>query len=73
MLAGCISGDEMRLNGGGNLWFWGRRKQIAVHDGSSICPQDGEEALADHPAVELAELIAFARERVGYGAPEAPG
>lgn len=57
MLAGCISGDEMRLNGDGNLWFCGRRKQIIVHDGPNICPQDGEEALADHPAVELAELI----------------
>ncbi|MBE9155063.1 class I adenylate-forming enzyme family protein [Cyanobium sp. LEGE 06113] len=94
------SGDEMRLDGDANLWFCGRRKQIIVHDGSNICPQDVEEALAEHPAVALAgvvgirdplhgenvrayvalrpgqpapaaaELIAFARQRVGYKAPE---
>ncbi len=94
------TGDEMRVDGDGYLWFCGRRKQIIVHDGSNICPQDVEEALAEHPAVGLAgvigihdpvhgenvrayvtlqsgqpvpsedELIAFARARVGYKAPE---
>ena len=94
------SGDEMRVDEDGYLWFCGRRKQIIVHDCSNICPQEVEEALGAHPAVDLvgvvgikdpvhgenvrayltlrsdqsppseAELIAFARERVGYKAPE---
>ena len=94
------TGDAMRLDDDGYLWFCGRRKQIIVHDGSNICPQDVEEALMEHPAVDQAgvigiedavhgqnvhayvsfksgfdvptvpELIVFARERVGYKAPE---
>ncbi|WP_216922958.1 class I adenylate-forming enzyme family protein [Synechococcus sp. CCAP 1479/9] len=94
------SGDEMRVDADGFFWFCGRRKQIIVHDSSNICPQEVEEALSEHPAVELvgvigiqdpvhgenvrayltlrpdqpapseAELIAFARARVGYKAPE---
>ena len=94
------TGDEMRLDADGYLWFCGRRKQIIVHDASNISPQDVEDALCEHPAVELAgaigihdvmhgenvrayitlqqgaqapmaaELIGFARERIGYKAPE---
>ncbi len=94
------TGDEMRIDADGYFWFCGRRKQIIVHDSSNICPQEVEEALAEHPAVDLvavigiqdpvhgenvrayvtlrpdqpapsdAELIAFARARVGYKAPE---
>lgn len=94
------TGDEMRVDADGFLWFVGRRKQIIVHDSSNICPQEVEEVLLDHPAVEAAgvvgihdlvhgenvrayvvlrvqvpppsgaELIDFARARVGYKAPE---
>jgi acyl-CoA synthetase (AMP-forming)/AMP-acid ligase II len=94
------TGDVMRVDTDGYLWFCGRRKQIIVHDGSNICPQEVEEVLVQHPAVEIAgvvgvhdlvhgenvrafvtfkdgvprpashELIAFARARVGYKAPE---
>ena len=94
------TGDAMRVDADGFFWFCGRRKQIIVHDSSNIGPQDVEEALAEHPAVDLvgvigihdpahgenvrayvtlrpdhpappeAELIAFARARVGYKAPE---
>ena len=94
------SGDEMRVDADGYFWFCGRRKQIIVHDSSNICPQEVEEALSEHPAVDLvgvigiqdpvhgenvrayvtlrpdqpapseAELITFARARVGYKAPE---
>lgn len=94
------TGDVMRIDGDGYLWFCGRKKQIIIHDGSNICPQEVEEAVAEHPAIgavcvvgihdlvhgenvrayvtlqpgapcpELAELIAFARARVGYKAPE---
>lgn len=95
------TGDVMDADEEGWLWFRGRRKQIIVHDGSNIAPQEVEEALLEHPAVEsaaavgvrdlahgenvlayvelkkdaapptAAELIAFARERIGYKAPEA--
>ena len=94
------TGDEMKVDSDGYNWFCGRRKQIIVHDGSNISPQEVEDALLEHPAVELAgvvgvvdeahgenvrayvevkvgmerpkaaELIKFAKERVGYKAPE---
>ena len=94
------TGDEMRVDEDGYLWFCGRKKQIIIHDGSNICPQEVEEAVGEHSAIELvgvigvhdlihgelvrayvtlkadakrpssAELIQFARERVGYKAPE---
>jgi acyl-CoA synthetase (AMP-forming)/AMP-acid ligase II len=94
------TGDLMRVDADGYLWFHGRKKQIIVHDGSNICPQEVEEALEEHPAIESAgvvgvhdlvhgenvrayvtlrkgakrptsaELIAFARQHVGYKAPE---
>lgn len=94
------TGDVMRVDADGYIWFCGRKKQIIVHDGSNISPQEVEDALLDHPAVEAAgvvglhdllhgenvrayvelkqgvpqpgaqELIAFARARVGYKAPE---
>jgi long-chain acyl-CoA synthetase len=94
------SGDLAHADDDGYLWFFGRKKQIMVHDGSNISPFEVEGALAEHPAVALVgvigirdevhgenvrayvtiadgasrptaqELIDFARERVGYKAPE---
>ena len=94
------SGDIMRADQDGYLWFCGRKKQIIVHDGSNICPQEVEGALLEHHSLATAgvvgvhdllhgedvvayvtlrpdaaqpssqELIRFARERVGYKAPE---
>jgi long-chain acyl-CoA synthetase len=94
------TGDMMRVDESGYLWFCGRKKQIIIHDGSNICPQEVEEAVAEHPAIEAAgvigvhdlvhgenvrayvtlrqgadrptsaEIIHFARERVGYKAPD---
>ncbi|MEM6464456.1 MAG: class I adenylate-forming enzyme family protein [Pseudomonadota bacterium] len=94
------TGDMMRVDEDGYFWFEGRRKQIIVHDGSNVSPQEVEAALLEHPAVGLAgvvgvrnllhgenvrayitlkpgaeppddsELIAFARQHVGYKAPE---
>ena len=51
------TGDVMKADGDGYLWFCGRRKQIIVHDGSNISPQEVEDALLDHPAVELAGVV----------------
>ena len=94
------TGDLLSRDADGYLWFHGRQKQIIVHDGSNISPQEVEDALLLHPAVQLAgvvgvphlvhgenvrafitlkrgaatpdpaELIAFARSRVGYKAPD---
>jgi acyl-coenzyme A synthetase/AMP-(fatty) acid ligase len=94
------SGDVMRVDNEGYYFFRGRKKEIIVHDGSNICPQEVEGVLVDHPCVANAgvigirdrvhgenvrayitctegterpasqELIQFARERVGYKAPE---
>jgi long-chain acyl-CoA synthetase len=94
------TGDVMHADEDGYLWFDGRQKQIIIHDGSNICPQEVEAALLEHDAVSSAavvgvqsplhgetvrayvtlgadappttmqDLIRFARERVGYKAPE---
>jgi acyl-CoA synthetase (AMP-forming)/AMP-acid ligase II len=94
------SGDLARADDDGYLWFFGRKKQIIVHDGSNISPLEVENALVGHPAIAragvvgvhdpvhgenvrayvtrregaprptAADLIAYARARVGYKAPE---
>ena len=94
------TGDVMSVDEDGYLWFVGRKKQIIVHDGSNISPQEVEDALLAHPAVAGAGvvgvhdlvhgenvrayvtlhrdvapptasvLIAFARQRIGYKAPD---
>ena len=51
------TGDVMRLDADGYLWFCGRKKQIIVHDGSNICPQEVEEALLEHAAVTSAGVV----------------
>lgn len=59
------TGDEMKVDGDGYNWFCGRRKQIIVHDGSNICPQEVEEALLEHEAVELAGVVGVIDELHG--------
>ena len=39
------------------FWFRGRKKQIIIHDGSNICPQEVEDSLLEHPAVACAGVI----------------
>ena len=51
------SGDLARADGDGYLWFFGRKKQIIVHDGSNISPFEVEGALLEHPAIELAGVV----------------
>ena len=51
------SGDIMKADDDGYLYFCGRKKQIIVHDGSNIAPQEVEDALMDHAAVESAGVI----------------
>lgn len=51
------TGDVMKIDQDGYLWFCGRKKQIIIHDGSNISPQEVEEALLEHPAVENAGVV----------------
>jgi acyl-coenzyme A synthetase/AMP-(fatty) acid ligase len=51
------TGDVMIVDDDGYLWFHGRKKQIIVHDGSNICPEDVEAAVATHPAVESVGVV----------------
>src|SRR5215468_693803 len=51
------SGDVMRVDDEGYFSFRGRKKQIIVHDGSNICPQEVEGALLEHPDVVSAGVI----------------
>jgi long-chain acyl-CoA synthetase len=51
------SGDLARADADGYLWFFGRKKQVIVHDGSNISPYEVEGALVDHPAIELAGAV----------------
>ena len=51
------SGDVMRVDEDGYFFFCGRKKQIIVHDGSNISPQEVEGALLEHPSVASAGVI----------------
>jgi long-chain acyl-CoA synthetase len=51
------TGDIMRVDADGYFWFRGRQKQLIIHDGSNIAPQEVEEALLAHPAVESAGVV----------------
>lgn len=51
------TGDLVAADPEGYLWFHGRKKQIIVHDGSNICPQEVEESLLAHPAVAAAGVV----------------
>ncbi len=76
------TGDLVSVDEAGYLWFRGRRKQIIVHDGSNIAPQEVEAALLEHPGVRRAGVVGVHDARHGEnvwayvaltpGAPPAP-
>lgn len=45
------TGDLASRDYDGYLWFQGRRKEIIVHGGCNVSPQEVEEALYGHPGV----------------------
>ncbi len=51
------TGDLVAADEQGYLWFHGRKKQIIIHDGSNICPQEVEDSLLENPAVACAGVI----------------
>lgn len=50
------SGDVMWADEDGYLWFFGRKKQIIVHDGSNISPQEVEDLVLFDRTVESAPV-----------------
>ena len=51
------TGDVMKADQDRYLWFCGRKKQIIIHDGSNICPQEVEEVLLEHEVVDNAGVV----------------
>lgn len=51
------TGDVVRADKDGHIWFCGRQKQIIVHDGSNISPLEVEDVLLSHPAVAQAGVV----------------
>jgi long-chain acyl-CoA synthetase len=51
------TGDLAHADAEDYVWFFGRKKQVIVHDGSNISPFEVEGALVEHPAVELAGVV----------------
>ncbi len=51
------TGDLVSADDDHYLWFCGRKKQIIIHDGSNICPQEVEDSLLEHPAVAAVGVI----------------
>jgi len=51
------TGDLVAADKDSYLWFHGRKKQIIIHDGSNICPQEVEESLLEHPSVAVVGVI----------------
>lgn len=52
-----LTGDLGCFDDDGYLWFRGRKKQLILHDGSNISPQEIEEVFYHHPAVFEAGVI----------------
>ena len=52
-----ISGDLARMDENGEIWITGRAKDMIIRGGHNIDPMIIEEALALHPAVELAAAV----------------
>ena len=51
------TGDLAYEDEDGYIWFYGRKKQVIIHDGSNITPLEVESALSEHPAVAMSGVI----------------
>ena len=51
------TGDLLRFDDQGYFWFCGRKKQIIIHDGSNISPQEVENVLLENDAIEAAGVV----------------
>jgi long-chain acyl-CoA synthetase len=60
-----MTGDLVRRDRDGYIWFRGRRKEVIIRGGSNVSPQEVEEALYQHPAVMEAGVIGVPDELYG--------
>src|SRR5207237_703114 len=51
------TGDLGRLDEDGYLWIVDRMKDLIIRGGFNVYPRDVEDALLEHPAVEMAGVI----------------
>lgn len=61
------TGDLVRQDSDGYLWFSGRLKQIIIRGGSNIAPQEVEEVLYAHPSVLQACAVGVPHPLFGQG------
>jgi acyl-CoA synthetase (AMP-forming)/AMP-acid ligase II len=59
------TGDLMRQDTRGNLWFMGRKKDIIIRGGSNISPVEVEAVLTSHPAVRDAAVVGIPDDTLG--------
>jgi acyl-CoA synthetase (AMP-forming)/AMP-acid ligase II len=59
------TGDLMRQDDRGNLWFMGRKKDIIIRGGSNISPIEVEAVLRAHPAVRDAAVVGIPDDTLG--------
>src|SRR5207248_3046670 len=60
-----MTGDLVRRDSDGYVWFQGRRKEVIIRGGSNVSPQEVEEALYQHPAVMVVGVIGVPDECFG--------
>jgi acyl-CoA synthetase (AMP-forming)/AMP-acid ligase II len=59
------TGDLMRQDDQGNLWFVSRKKHLIIRGGSNISPVEVEQALISHPAVGDAAVLGVPDPELG--------
>ena len=59
------TGDLMRQDEKGNLWFVSRKKHLIIRGGSNISPVEVESALLSHPAVRDAAVVGISDPELG--------
>jgi fatty-acyl-CoA synthase len=59
------TGDLARQDADGYFWLTGRKKELIIRGGHNIDPKVIENAVQDHPAVQLAAAVGRPDERAG--------
>jgi long-chain acyl-CoA synthetase len=59
------TGDVGRLDEEGYLYVVDRKKDLIIRGGFNVFPRDVEDALLEHPAVELCAVVGRPDERLG--------
>ncbi len=59
------TGDLARQDANGCFWLTGRKKELIIRSGHNIDPKLIENAVQDHPAVQLAAAVGRPDERAG--------